>query len=95
MTTTPPDATALDQQLGAVLDYVRQCDLRVGRGDIMDLSGLDRTVVQLCEDVMRLPPPQARQLQQRLQALIEALDLLAVRMKEQQAATGGTTGEQS
>lgn len=85
----PPDADALNTQLAAVLDYVRQCDLRVGRGEVMDLSGLDRTVMAMCEDIVRLPAPQARNLQPRMQQLVESLDQLAARMREQKALTGG------
>lgn len=89
----PPDAAQLNTQLGSVLDYVRQCELRVGKGEVMDLSGLDRTVMQMCEEIMRLPSPQARTLQPRMQMLVEGLDQLAARMREQQAAMGGGAGE--
>ncbi len=82
-----PDAAALDAQLASVLDYVRQCDLRVGKGEIMDLSGLDRTIMQMCEDIIRLPSPIARNLQPRMQALVEGLDQLAARMREQQGGS--------
>ena len=85
----PPDADALNAQLSSVLDYVRQCDLRVGKGEVMDLSGLDRTVMAMCEEIVRLPAPQARNLQPRMQQLVESLDQLALRMREQRALTGG------
>lgn len=91
----PPDADALNAQLSSVLDYVRQCELRVGRGEMMDLSGLDRTVMQMCEEIVRLPSPQARTLQPRMQQLVEGLDLLATRMREQKAIMNGeNTGGQ-
>ena len=90
----PPDADALTVQLSSILDYVRQCDLRVGKGEIMDLSGLDRTVMQMCEEIVRLPAPQARALQPRMQMLVESLDLLALRMREQQTAINGAGAQQ-
>lgn len=98
MTMLPPEQTgddaatsadALDGQLGAILDYVRQCEMRVARGELMELSGLDRTVMQLCEDVMKLPTVQARALQPRMLQLIEGLDILAARIKEQKGAADG------
>lgn len=91
----PADSAALGEQLSAILDYVRQCEMRVARGEVMELSGLDRTVMQLCEDVMRLPTVEARTLQPRMMQLIEGLDVLATRIKEQKAATGGQTGERA
>lgn len=85
----PPDADALATQLASVLDYVRQCELRAAKGEVMELSGLDRTVMLMCEDIVRLPTPQARNLQPRMQQLVESLDQLALRMREQKALTGG------
>lgn len=85
----PPDVAELNAQLASVLDYVRQCELRIGKGEVMELSGLDRTVMQMCELIVRLPAPQARTLQARMQTLVEELDRLALGLHAQKAAMDG------
>lgn len=80
-----PDAQTLNAELSAMLDYVRSCTLRIGKGEIMELSGLDRTIAQLCQQIVTLPVAQAQTLQSRMRQLVEALDVLAARMREQQA----------
>lgn len=92
MTSPPADTAETSQRLTAIVDYVRDCENRVARGEIMDLQGLDRNVISLCEAIAALPPAEARQLEMRMLALIESLDRLAHGMKEQQdklAAAGG------
>lgn len=81
---SPPTADDVAQQLAAIVDYVRQCEARVLRGEVMDLSGLDKTVMVICGDITRLPGPQARALEPQMHKLVDVLDTLAARMKEQQ-----------
>lgn len=86
---TPADAAALSAQLGAIIDYVRQCEQRVLRGEIMDLSGLDRSVIALCEQVTSLPGAEARTLEARMRQLVEGLDALAGHIRELRDQAGG------
>lgn len=91
--TAAPDANEIAAQLAAVTDYVRGCEMRVLKGEMMDLGGLDRTVIDLCQNITRLPPKDARALEPRMLQLIEGLDALAGNIKEQQAALAGTGGK--
>ena len=89
MTANLADVT---RQLNAIIDYVRDCESRVARGEIMDLHGLDRNVVEICEAIAALAPIDAKQTEQRMAVLIDDLEKLARGMKEQQdklAASGG------
>lgn len=88
---TAPEPREIAAQLTAVTDYVRGCETRVVRGEMMDFGGLDRTVIDLCQNITRLPPAEARKMEPRMLQLIEGLDALARNIKEQQAQmqTGG------
>lgn len=90
--TTAPDADAIASQLAAVTDYVRQCQARIVRGEVMDLGGLDRTVAAICADIAQLPPQDARAQEPQMQKLVEGLDGLAVAMKEQKERMSGGGG---
>jgi hypothetical protein len=82
------DTADLARRLKSVTDYVRDCERRVSQGEIMDLTGLDRNVLEICNGVAALPPPQGRLLQGELAALIGDLDKLAAAMKSRQPADG-------
>jgi hypothetical protein len=78
------DAAALQQRLKAIIDYVRDCQRRVSQGEIMDLKGLDQNVLELCDGVAALPPPEGRALEDQMTALITDLEALANAMRLQQ-----------
>lgn len=89
MTASLADVT---KQLNAIIDYVRDCESRVARGEIMDLQGLDRNVVEICDAIATLAPVDAKQTEDRMAVLIDDLEKLARGMKEQQdklVASGG------
>jgi hypothetical protein len=91
MTEQIPDTADIAQRLKSILDYVQDCERRVHMGEIMDLSGLDARVIDICNDIAAVPPQDARQLETKMSVLIENLDLLAASMRKQQekyAATG-------
>ena len=87
--TAQPDKEQIAEQLAAVTDYVRQCQTRILRGEIIDLGGLDRTVAALCVDIAQLPTTDARTQEPQMQKLVEGLDELASAMKEQKEKMGG------
>ena len=64
------------------------------RGEIMDLQGLDDNVVVICNDVAELPRTESRQLEDKMQRLIDRLDDLAEAMRTQQQkfVAGGPGG---
>lgn len=87
MTAATPDAPSLPVRLKQVTDYVMDCERRVMRGEIMELQGLDDTVMEICNDVAALPQDEAQALEQNMTRLIDGLELLAeaIRAQEEQA----------
>jgi hypothetical protein len=79
-------------RLKSVLDYVQDCDRRVSKGEIMDLQGLDKNVIILCDAIASLPQKEALAFENDMARLIEKLEVLAESMKTQQenfSAAGG------
>lgn len=59
------------------IEYVRDCSTRVGNGEIMDLTGLDKTVSKMCKDIESLPKEQANEFKDNMSKLVSTLDDLA------------------
>lgn len=75
----------LEQQLKQLTDYVRDCERRVAKGEIMDLQGLDRQVMVLCDRVTMLPRQDAQIIESKLTLMIGELENLANTLRAQQA----------
>ncbi len=82
------EAEDLDSKLKAITDYVLECQRRVLRGEIMDLSGLDVKVIEICKEIASVPPPGGRRHEPPLQALVGHLDELARLMQDYQKKIG-------
>lgn len=67
----------LKERLERTIDYVRDCSVRVGNGEIMDLTGLDKTVTKMCEDIEKLPKDDADSVKDDMAKLVGGLDDLA------------------
>ncbi|MEZ0223770.1 MAG: hypothetical protein ACAH83_04390 [Alphaproteobacteria bacterium] len=87
-----PDSQDLTKRLETIIDYVRDCERRVNQGEIMELDGLDRNVVSICDGISALPPEQGKQLEQQMSELIKDLERLAGAMREQQKKIEGEAG---
>lgn len=86
------DASDIAARLKSIIGYVQDCERRVLKGEIMDLQGLDKSVVEICDAVASLPQHEGRKLEDNMSLLIERLEALAGLMKDQQdkiAVTGG------
>jgi hypothetical protein len=79
---------SLEQRLKAVIAYVRDCQARVNKGEIMDLQGLDNSVIEICDEIAALPRTAATELEDQMTQLIDDLEELAYDMKEQQDKMG-------
>lgn len=79
----------IEQRLKSINDYVADCERRVLRGEIMDLQGLDKNVIEICDAIAELPAEEARDLEPRMADLISGLEVLAKAMKDQQDKMGG------
>ena len=70
--------------LKSIIDYVRDCQARVTKGEILDLQGLDKNVMEVCDAIAKLPEKEGHALESQMSVLIESLEVLARTMKEQQ-----------
>ena len=93
MTDKSSEAADVGKRLGMIVDYVRDCRLRVTKGEIMDLQGLDKNVISLCDAIAKLPEKEGHALEGQMSGLIDSLEELAHAMKEQQEKLGLTEGE--
>lgn len=76
-------ASEIGKKLKTIVDYVHDCQARVTRGEIMDLQGLDKNVVEVCDAIARLPEKDGQALEGQMAQLIDSLEILARTMKEQ------------
>jgi len=83
----------LEKRLKTIVDYVRECQARVTKGEILSLQGLDDKVIELCDDITKLPENEGRSLESQMSLLIESLEVLASGMKEQQEGFAGRGDE--
>ena len=84
MTIEMNKAADVGRRLKAIVDYVRDCQARVTKGEIMDLQGLDNNVIEVCDAIAKLPEKEGQALEAQMSQLIESLEVLAQTMKEQQ-----------
>lgn len=84
MTKNNVEAAEVGKRLKAIVDYVRDCQARVTKGEIMDLQGLDNNVIEVCDAIAQLPEEEGQALESQMTQLIESLEVLARTMKEQQ-----------
>lgn len=84
MTNKAEEASAVAQRLKTIIDYVRDCQVRVGKGEIMDLQGLDKNVIDICDAIAKLPEQEGHALEGQMSQLIDSLEALGRMLKEQQ-----------
>jgi hypothetical protein len=84
MTDKAKETTEVATRLKKIVDYVRDCQARVTKGEIMDLQGLDKNVIEVCDAITSLPEKDSQELEGQMAQLIESLEVLARTMKEQQ-----------
>ena len=84
MTKKAEDASVVAQRLKTIVEYVRDCQVRVGKGEIMDLQGLDQNVIDICDAIAKLPEDKAQEMEGQMSDLIDSLEALGRMLKEQQ-----------
>lgn len=70
-------------RLEAVLDYIRAVEGRMTKGEMVDLSGLDRTVGAICETIESAPKETAKKTIPLMERVIKNLDALAAATQKQ------------
>ena len=88
-TNAAADSQEVADRLKQVTDYVKDCDRRVSRGEVMDLQGLDKTVMEICDAMAQLPEEETEKHEAAMSALIKDLETLAKSMKAQQDMEDG------
>lgn len=78
------EAAEIGQRLKSITDYVRDCQARVSKGELMDLQGLDKNVIALCDAVAELPEKEGQAFEKQMSQLIESLEDLANTIKERE-----------
>ncbi len=86
--TNKAEEIPVGQRLRSIIDYVRDCQVRVAKGEIMDLEGLDKNVVAVCDAIGKLPQAESQAMESQMAQLIDSLETLARMMKEQQENYG-------
>lgn len=84
MANKPDSAAEVGSKLKEIIDYVRDCQARVTKGEIMDLQGLDNSVIEICDAIAHLSEKDGQVLEGQMSQLIDSLEVLARTMKEQQ-----------
>ena len=92
MTNKAEEASSVAQRLKSIIDYVRDCQGRVGKGEIMDLQGLDKNVIGICDAIARLPEKEAHAMEGQMSLLIDSLEVLGRMLREQQEKFGAAAG---
>ena len=62
--------------------------MRVGKGEIMELQGLDKNVIDICDAIARLPEEEGQAMEEQMSLLIDSLEMLGRMLKEQQEKFG-------
>lgn len=88
MTNKAEDASTVAKRLKSIVDYVRDCQMRVGKGEIMDLQGLDKNVIDICDAIAALPEKEGQAMEDQMSLLIDSLEMLGRMLKEQQEKFG-------
>lgn len=73
----------IEAKLDTLLNRVTYLDNAVADGADAELAGLDAAVQGICDEIAALPPERARELRPQLNELLEALDTLQARMRDQ------------
>ena len=84
MTKQTKAAEDIRKEIQTVIDYVRNCETRALKGEVLELQGLDQNVLLICNKIAGLDAPHAKTIEPLMAVLIEVLDRLASTLKNQQ-----------
>jgi len=69
-----------EEMFSDVARFIDESNALIGRGEFMQLAGLDEMVRKLCEEVLTLTPGEREQYADRMQELLVALQKLGETM---------------
>lgn len=84
MTKQSDAADTIAKEIQKIIDYIRDCEVRAARGEVLELQGLDQNVLIICNKITGLDIPHSKTVEPLMTSLIEALDNLASTLKTQQ-----------
>lgn len=90
MNSPPVDPADLRRRIESMTAHVRECEVRAARGEMIDLSRLDREVAEFCRDLGRADPESGMALTPLMAEMVGALESLAQTVKDQCAKSGIT-----
>lgn len=79
------DAASIGSEMERAGRMIDACGENAQRGDLVDLSGLDTTIEELCQDLMTLPDSERAPLKPRMIDLIDRLNKLIGDLEAQQS----------
>jgi len=74
-------AQEITARIEQVKTYIQDCERRITKGEVIPLVGLDKNVEDICNDINDLPQEDAAGMEQKLSALIGALDKLVAAIR--------------
>lgn len=78
------DLSSLLRELSALADSFSQLRDQIRSGEAVNLTGLDKTVEDLCNRVISADPDSRKQLVPKMQGLVAELDLLEQDIRNKQ-----------
>ena len=72
----------IGQELRQLNAYLLECERRIHKGEILDMSNFDEKTKILCRRLMDLPEGHARSLAPELETLISRLDRVAEKVRK-------------
>lgn len=74
-------AQEITARIEQVKTYIQDCERRITQGEVIPLTGLDKNVEEICNDIAELPQKEAEGLDKKLSGLISALDKLVAAIR--------------
>ncbi|WP_029014509.1 hypothetical protein [Niveispirillum irakense] len=87
----PPTAADVSDALDGLLALLDASADNVRNGNMVELAGLEREVKPILDAALSLPPPDARSLLDKLEAVMNGLEALSTTLREKYGDTLGGT----
>jgi len=81
MTTIMTDNAHLHEQLNNIRALINDAQNKIEQGEVIDLSGLNLKVQDICRDVLALPAEQAKEFKDTMLEIISTLNTLEESLK--------------
>lgn len=69
-------------ELNRLSAFIEEAQVKLGDGEIVNLSHLDSEVETICQEIVKLPPKQAQDVQPVMADMISKLETLGISLQE-------------